>query len=243
MGTIAGLQIPKLAALQDTAQLSAARKQSSQKTALNLELAKYAPAFGFNNVLSNWIFLQFLQYFGGDELRQQFGYQLSANFFEAILEKDPYYRDFYLFLSGSATLYAGQPEEAVALMANGLENLGPQQPPDSFYIWRYKGTDELLFLGDVQAAQQSYAMAAEWASQSSYVDGVLISEISQNMAQVLSQNPDSTAVKISAWSGVLSNALDDTARARATQEIRNLGGDVIQTPEGPYKIVFPNEDE
>ncbi|MGB7444685.1 MAG: hypothetical protein WA919_26760, partial [Coleofasciculaceae cyanobacterium] len=160
------LQLPQLQTLRnktETPTASALQKELKLEK-LRLNLLEKIPAFGFDNLLSDWVFLNFLQYFGDNQARSQTGYALSPDYFQIIIDRDPRFLEAYLPLSTSISMYAAQPEKSVALMEKGLKSMSPQTPDKSYYVWRYKGIDELLFLGDGQAAQQSFAKAAEWAS-------------------------------------------------------------------------------
>ncbi|NJN74904.1 MAG: hypothetical protein HC799_20065 [Limnothrix sp. RL_2_0] len=195
-----------------------------------LTLLRYAPSLGFRNVLANGVFLNFLQYFSDISSdvskHNDVGQNLSPEFFEAIISLDPFYKEYYLFLSSSTTLYAAQPQKTIALMARGLEKMDPNLMHDSFYIWRYKGVDELLFLGDGQSAKHSFEKAAEWASRSDEPDSDLIEMASRRTAAFLAADPESRYAQIAAWSSVLSHALNDTIRKRAIERIEELGGSV-----------------
>ncbi len=206
-----------------------------------LTLQRYLPTFGFRNLFSNWTFFNFLVYFGDEELRAETGYQLSPEFFEIIVDQDPYFIDSYLFLSGSTTLYAGQPERSVQLVERGLKSLAPNRPPRAYLAWRYKATDELLFLGRTNAAQASYETAAMWASLSSDPEAVSIAKISQQTAAFLAQNPDSRAAQINAWFSILSSGLDEQAQALALRRIEELGGIVEVLPSGAVQVQIPEE--
>ncbi|MGB3312726.1 MAG: hypothetical protein WA939_13865 [Nodosilinea sp.] len=235
------MQRQRLATLQAGTTTSENFEQQDQATASALQLAQKMPTFGFDNLVADWTFLQFLQYFGDSEVRTTAGYNLSPEFFEVIIAKDPFYRQFYLFLSGSVSNFAAQPQESVNLIADGLAHLSPTLPNDSFYIWRYKAIDELLFLGDGAAARQSFQTAADWASQSDHPDAELMVANSQATANFLARNPDSKMAQVNAWAGVLSNALDDATRQQAIDRINALGGEVI-IENGAVKIRFPEED-
>ncbi len=39
-------------------------KQAEKQEAIRLDLLKKSPTFGFNNVIADWTFLNFLQYYG-----------------------------------------------------------------------------------------------------------------------------------------------------------------------------------
>lgn len=209
-------------------------KEHANSLILNSRL----PRLGFNNIHSDLTFLSFLQYFGDDEARNQSDYGLSPSFFESIVLDDPYYRDFYVFLSNSVSMRAAQPEKSVDLMRVGLASLAPGKPEDSYYIWRYKAVEELLFLGDSKAAKRSFETAAAWAHESSLPESKTIASISQQTADFLAQNPDSKAAQIGAWSSILTTALDDETRGRAIASIQALGGEVTVSESGAVTVKY-----
>jgi hypothetical protein len=213
----------------------------TQKYKDSLALTSRLPTFGFNNARANVTFLSFLQYFGDDPMRKETGYGLSPNFFEAIIADNPYYKEFYVFLTNSVSLNAAQPEKTVALINEGLLSLSLDKSEDSFYIWRYKGVEELLFLGDSQAAKHSFEVAAVWASESNLPESDTIAAISQQTADFLEQNPDSKAAQIGAWSSILTTAFDDETRKRAIGSVRKLGGDIIISENGEITVKYPEE--
>lgn len=231
------LQKQRLTALKQSAlseQLTSEPQQRQQLQAL-----KRLPTFGFRNLLADWVMLQFIQYFGNVEARQQTGYGLSPDYFDVILARDPYFRDGYLFLSASGTLYAGQPERTVEIFERSLPRLTPTTPERAYVIWRYKGSDELLFLNDPEAAAQSFTTAAEWASAYDDPESEAIAAQSQQMAELVRQNPDSSAAQISAWGIVLANAFDEATQQLAIQQIERLGGRVEMNEAGQFRILTP----
>ncbi len=208
---------------------------------LRLNFLQRMPSFGYDNLIANWVYIGFAQYFGDHEARDQTGYSLSPEYFEIILERDPRFLAAYLSLSTSVSMYAGMPERAIEIMERGLQSLSPWVPQRSYYIWRYKGIDELLFLGDIKSAQESFATAAEWASNFSDDESQSVAASSQQTSIFLSQNPDIKTAQISAWVMVLNNPVDDRTRARAISEIEALGATVTVTPEG-NRISFPEPE-
>jgi hypothetical protein len=240
--TIAWLQIPQLQQLQTKSQTASveAIQQDLAAEKLRLELLQKFPTFGFDNLIADWSFLSFLQYFGDQPARQKTDYSLSPEFFEVVLRRDPYFIQAYPFLSTSASLYAGLPERSTQLMQSALQSLQPNVPPDSYTVWRQLGIDQLLFLGDAAAARHSFLMAAEWAAQSSDPASQAAAQISQRTADFLARNPNSTAAQITAWVMVLGNAPDDRTRQMAVQRIEALGGKLTRQPNGSYSIDFPS---
>lgn len=243
VGIIGLLQLSQLDKLNRTRTDSPAeitKALASEK--LRLNLLRKLPSFGFRNLAADWTFLNFLQYFGDDLARNKTGYTLSPEYFEVILERDPYFLNAYLLLSASTTLYAGSPDRTIAIMEKGLKHLSPKIPLKSYYIWRWKGADELLFLGDFKAAKQSFETAAQWASTYSDAEGQNVARISRRTAQFLTKNSASKSAQIDAWSQVLNNAFDDRTRQLAINRIQALGGKVFVTPEGELKILPPEKD-
>lgn len=239
---IAGLQIPQLQQLQSKSQTASIEtiRRDLEAEKLRLTLLQKLPTLGFDNLIADWTFLSFLQYFGDQPARQKTDYSLSPEFFEVVLRRDPYFMQAYTFLSTSSSLYAGLPERSTQLMQSSLKSLKPNVPPNSYTVWRQLGIDQLLFLGDAPAARNSFQTAAEWAAQSSDPDSQASAQISQRTADFLADNPDSTAAQITAWVMVLGNAPDDRTRQMAVQRIESLGGRLTRQPNGSYSIDFPS---
>lgn len=207
-----------------------------------LTVLRQTPTFGYDNVVAGWQFLSFLQYFGDLPARQVTGYALSPEYFEGILERDPFFKDAYLFLSTSASMYAGLPQRSIDLMARQLAKMTPMMPEESFYIWRYKAIDELLFLGDVPAAKRSFLQAAAWADVYSDPVSRQVAESSRRTVAFLERNPSSRGAQVSAWSMVLSSAPDPETQKRAVAAIERIGGRLEKRPGGGYGIVLPEKD-
>jgi len=241
---VGALQLPQLHYLQHKAQnLSPATlNQEVAAEKLRLQLLKKTPAFGFDNLLANWVFLNFVQYFGDNDVRAITGYQLSPEYFEIVINRDPRFKDAYYFLSTSCSLYAGMPDQSVKLITLGLKSLSPQIPDKSYYIWRQKGVDELLFLGDNQAAKQSFDKAAEWASIYQDEESQFVAELSRQTAKFLAGNPNSKFAQVNAWTSILTTARDKRSRQNAINRIESLGGKVLISPEGKVQVKMPPKD-
>jgi hypothetical protein len=239
---LSGLQVNRLKAINNAAtSLSKETLQIQEENQrLRLDLLKASPTFGFDNLVADWTFLNFLQYFGDDAVRNITGYTTSPEFFKVIVERDPRFYLPYIFLSTSTSIYAAQPEVSVGLMAQGLKSMTPTVPPQSAYVWRTKAMDELLFLGDAEAARQSYLKAAEWAEQSPDPFTQQFADASRQSAQWLENNPLSRSARISAWTQVLNQAVDERTYKLAVQKIQALGG-IISQENGQLRIAIPKD--
>ncbi|MGM3306140.1 hypothetical protein ACSQ6I_09185 [Anabaena sp. WFMT] len=234
-------RLQKILISKQTASVETLEKDQ-QKENLRLNLLKQMPTFSYDNVIADWAYIDFLQYFGDNEVRDKIGYSLSPEYFEVILKRDPRFLAAYLGLSVSTSLYAGMPERSIALMEKGLKSLSPQVPKKSYYVWRYKGTDELLFLGDSQAAKESFSQAASWASNFADDESKKAAFISGKTAEFLQNNPDSKFARIATWTMVLQNNVDEKTRNRAIEEIEKLGGKVVINADGIPAVTLPEKD-
>jgi tetratricopeptide (TPR) repeat protein len=238
------LQTPQLASLkQQNKNISKAYlRQQEADLKIQLSIAKKLPTFGFDNMVADWQFIDFIQYFGDSELRSQAGYGAAMEYFDAMLDRDPRFLYAYFYLSSTASLYAGKPEKSVEMMDRGLKSLTPQVPDRGYYIWRLKAVDELLFLGKVPDARQSMLKAADWATQAATPEGENVAKLSRGTAKYLARNPNSKQAQFDAWNMVLAAAVDDTVVKRAIEGIRSTGGKVTISSDGKYKIEAPAKD-
>jgi hypothetical protein len=199
--------------------------QAQKQESLRLDLLSKAPSFGFDNLIADWAFLNFLQYYGDEEARSQTDYSLSPKYFDIVTQRDPRFADTYLFLSGTVSHQIGQPEQALTLMQRGMKALSPQITPKAFVVWRFAALDQLLLLGDVPGAIQSLEMAADWSAKTQEYRN--LAPVFAGSATFLKTDPDSKLIRFQAWAAVYmqAGAMGDLkTQARAKQEILALGG-------------------
>lgn len=213
-------------------------KQSVQQEAVRLQLLKALPTFGFNNLIADWTFIQFLQYFGDDPARDVTGYNLSSKYFDVITKLDPRRVEIYPFLAVSVSFYEAKPETTVQLMERGTNALSPEVHPDAWQVWRHKGLDELLLLGDAQASARSHEMAADWVEETP--KGQQLARAFRSTAQFLRRDPDSVPVRFAAWSSVYYQTNDKLVRRRAKEALLRLGAQVQKDKNGEERFVLPN---
>jgi len=217
-------------------------QRQDQHDQVRLTLLRQLPTFGYDNMIANWTFLHFLQYFGDVKVRDQVGYHLSPEFFEVIVDRDPRFITPYLYMASSTSMYAAMPERTIEIMDRGLSSMTPQIPPKGYFVWRNKAIDQLLFLGDSKGARQSFEMAAKWADQSNDPNAANIAQASRQTAQFLAKNPSSKAAQISAWVQVASYAIDDETRRLAIERIESLGGEVLANELGQVTVRYRTDE-
>jgi hypothetical protein len=214
-------------------------QQAEAQEAWRLKLLKQMPAFGFDNLVADWTFLNFLQYSGDTPAREQTGYSLGEPYFDLITQRDPRFVGVYLFLSGTVSHQLAKPERAIEFMDRGTAALSPQIDPKAFQVWRFKGLDQLLLVGDVPGAIQSHEMAAKW------VVGTLdrdFEPLFRQTANFLRRDPNSQLVRFQAWTAVYAQAVavrDQKTIQRAETEIINLGGQKRLDAQGQVEFFLP----
>ncbi|NJK68449.1 MAG: hypothetical protein HC789_16675 [Microcoleus sp. CSU_2_2] len=216
---------------------AASFKQSEQQEGLRLKMLKALPTFGFDNLVADWTFLKFLQYFGDDEARSVTGYHLSQDYFDIITRHDPRWVEIYPFLSIAVSFYQAKPEIAVRLMERGISALSPQIDPQAWRVWRNKGLDELLLLGDIPQATRSHDMAAQWVEGTP--EGQKLAPMFRATANFLRRDPDSVPVRFAAWSAVYYQTNDKFVRQKARQALVKLGAQVRKDKDGNESFILP----
>jgi len=238
MGAIVQLQQPKLKSLRHSDPNGRDYQREELREEVRVNLLKNIPAFGFENLLANWAMLQFIQYYGDGEAREVTGYRLSPNYLEAIVNNDPRFSRAYLIISPASSINAGRPDLTIGAMNRGLKHLGPDIP-DAYYVWLYKGIDELLFLGDIPEAKKSYTMAGDWAAQAG---NDFIASTTKDTVKFLDSNPDSRTAQVGAWFLIYVNVPDAETKAFAKENIERLGGKLVFGENGLVKAVPPQKD-
>ncbi|MGK7930422.1 MAG: hypothetical protein AB4041_03160 [Microcystaceae cyanobacterium] len=213
---------------------------------LRLQILKQLPTFGFDNLMADWLYLQYVQYFGDSNARESIGYVLSPNYMEGVAALDPRFVDALIKLDSGTSIFAGHPERSVAALEKSLEEMPTHLKANFFppyHLWITKGVNELLFLGDPEAAQKSYETAAELASLYDDPNAQRTANRVSQTAKFLEANPSSKIPQIGAWTMVLSSTSDERTVKRALEEIQALGGEITILPDGGISIRVPEEIE
>ncbi len=203
------------------------------------KIQKQLPSFGFNNLLADWTFLQFVGYFGDGVARQVTGYSTVTDYFEDIVNRDPNFIQSHLVMSAANSLFAAQPEKTVNLINQALETVNPQVPNYPFLLWTYKAADETLFLGDLEAAKHSYEMAARWARWRNDDLGEEMAGRYNKTANYLASDPDPTQAQFGAWMSILSGTKDRKTQDYILNQLKELGAEINITPDGRLQINPP----
>ncbi|MFN5516432.1 MAG: hypothetical protein ACK5CA_17285 [Cyanobacteriota bacterium] len=212
-------------------------QQAEQENQVFLDTLSRVPGLGFDNLIADWTYLNFIQYFGDTPARNQTGYSLSADYFRHIVHRDPRFVIAYSLLDPAAALFAGQAKESVEIMTEGLKTLSPDIH-NAYLVWSYKGIDQLLFLGQGREARRAYEKAAEWATIQGDETSLILAPRFTEMAQFLAKNKDSKEAQAGSWLLVLSNSKDEKTVRLAVDQLRALGAEV-RLENGRVSVSFP----
>ncbi len=207
-----------------------------------LTVARFLPAFGFNNLLADWVFLSFIQYFGDTKAREATNYELCPIYFGVVINQDPRFADAVNYLDVCTSIFAGYPKESIGYMQKSLSAMKPKMKAVTlrpYYIWRSLGIAQLLFLGQPLLAAESYKTAIQWAK---FYDDPMSQQFINNTQQsvdFLKTNPDSRLAQIGAWASILSNNPDERMLKRVTKEVEALGGKVEISADGSVRLMAP----
>lgn len=235
---IAKLQKPQLKAINSSSSKESYLMEEKIKYA-NINLLKKMPSFGFDNLISDLAYLQFLQYFGDGEAREITGYSVSSDYFKTIVEKDPRFVRAYFLSAPASSIFAGKPEETVKTLEVALKFVTPNLHPDSYYLWVYKAVDEMMLLDKVESAKKSYEMAFKWSEQINTERSRKSAKNIKTTIEHINNNPNSTVARIGAWSLILSSTNDAKTQQKALEKIEKLGGKMILSPDGQVNIKVP----
>lgn len=210
-----------------------------EKIKAGLTLQNKMPTLGFNNLLADRLYLEFIQYFGDASARNKTGYSAVTEFFELVEKYDPHFIDAYFIFSTANSIYGAQPKKTVSILNDILSQISPETHPYAFNLWVQKGVDEMLFLGDNKSAENSYRKAAQWAMA---IGDEKAAKRPLETAEFLSKNPDSKKARVSAWFSIFKGVFDDNTREQVLAQIRALGGDVLISPDGELELKLPEKD-
>jgi hypothetical protein len=218
-------------------------QQQEKQEKFQLNLLNKSPAFGLENIIADWSYLKFIQYFGDSNARESIGYSLSPHYFSAIVDRDPKFVSAILKLDTATSLFAADPQTSVKLLDQSLNSIPSKFlsiPNPPYYLWMFKGINELLFLGKPLSTKQSYSMAVKWAKEYPNEASKRFINSTNQTIKFLEKNPSSKVAQIGSWAALLGNAVDKKTQERAIKEIISLGGEVLINQNGKLNVRVPD---
>ncbi len=120
--------------------------------------------FGYRNLLADWYWLDFVQYFGDIDTRRRTGYARSAEYLQLVTALNPAFLFAYAQANFAVAEMMAQPKLAIAILEAGAVR-NPGRPdalgmPGTWYLYRLAGSVAFRHFGDYGRAARFYALAA-----------------------------------------------------------------------------------
>lgn len=197
-----------------------------------LAVSKVMPSFGGQNLLADFLWLRFVQYFGDTEVREKTGYGLNFEYLQAITDRNPQFENAYLIANLAVAAKMGRTDLAEQLLLKGI-----QHDPDSYYLWQYRGFLHFMYTGDVKKAAYSFrqnaglAVAQEGNAKQHWGNYWLL------MAKSLETFPPTPWLRRSVWQEIYFDNANKETQAHALKQLKTLG--VILKPDGKLYELYP----
>ncbi|UFP93199.1 hypothetical protein [Gloeobacter morelensis] len=119
---------------------------------------------GYRNLFADWLWLQYVQYFGDRPARLVDGYGRSADYLEAITTLNPRFLFAYAQANYAVAESMGEPARALEILVRGAVT-NPGRPDalgntGTWYLWRLAGSVTFRHFGDYARAAKYFARAA-----------------------------------------------------------------------------------
>lgn len=162
-------------------------------------------SLGFDQLLADVMWLQFIQYVGyNDPAKSERGNQAGA-MLDIITTLDPHFERAYFF---TATVVGGEehdPQTADKLLQRGIDNNA-----NDWYIPFIAGVNQYLFAHNETQAAKYYRMSAKFPDAPPWLAG---------QAQILEAHIPSHIKAINVWQKIFDSAKDGAVKQRAREEL------------------------
>jgi hypothetical protein len=192
------------------------QQDSSEATTLDT-LAKL-PNFGNRNLVADFLWLRFSQYFGDTQARAKSGYGLSYKYLETITGKDLHFANAYRIANLAVAYKMGRTDLAEALLIKGI-----RANPDAYLLWQARGFLHFLYTGDITKAIYCFRKNAGLAVA---VDGNRQQRWGNYwfaMARYLEVSKSNVWTRRQIWLEVYANASDASTKVLALAQLDKLG--------------------
>lgn len=182
---------------------------------------RIATTLGFRNLLADWYWLQYVQYFGDSDGRRSSGYGYAAAYLELITALNPQFLFAYTQANHAVAEAMGEPERAVRFLEAGARR-NPGRPdalamPGTWYLYRLAGSVVFRHFRDYRRAGELFARAASEPGAPAVMK--------ENAAAFFAAANDRERA-IGLWLEFLRLAPTEAMRAEARRHLGELGVDV-----------------
>lgn len=185
---------------------------------VSLDALGKLPNFGNRNLVADFLWLRFAQYFGDSQSRSKSGYGLDYKYLEAITDRNPQFENAYRVANMAVAYKMGRADLADALLVKGIN-----ANPKAFLIWQTRGFLHFLYTGDIAKAVYCFRRSAGLA--------VAVGGNSQQhwgnywfaMSRYLEVSKSNTWTRRQIWGEVYASSDDASTKALALSQLGKLG--------------------
>jgi tetratricopeptide (TPR) repeat protein len=192
--------------------------QQNTREELALDALANLPAFGNRNLIGDFLWLRFAQYFGDTQARAKSGYSLNYRYLKTITDRNPHFENAYRIVNLAVAYRMGRTDLADALLVSGI-----QANPNGYLIWQTRGFLHFLYTGNTAFAVYCFRRNAGLA--------VAVGGNSQQhwgnywfaMSKYLEVSKSNAWTRRQIWAEVYANSSDSSTQALALNQLGKLG--------------------
>jgi hypothetical protein len=162
-------------------------------------------SLGFDELVADCLWLQFIQYIGGRENAGRDKAEVAAQMLNEITGLDPHFSQAYFFI---ASVIGGEQHDPTG--ADRLLQRGITANPDNWYIPFIAGVNQYLFAHDEIEAAKYYRVASKFPSAPAWLAG---------QVQILEAKIPSTIKTIHVWQKISDSSTEPAVKQRARFEL------------------------
>lgn len=158
-------------------------------------------SLGYEQLLADFYWLQFVSYVGDVTQRKMDRYALAVKYLDLITELDPHFTQAYWFAAIVVGGDAANPKRAAEIIDRGIE-----ANPDNWYLPFIAGVNQYLFANDQVAAAKYYRMASKFPHAPNWLE---------RQADILETEAPRLVKEAHIWSNIYDSAQDKRVKDRA----------------------------
>lgn len=158
-------------------------------------------SLGFEQVVADYYWLQFIAYVGDKEARDVDHYEHAHRYLDLITDLDPRFIQAYWFAAFTIGGDQQNPARAAELIARGLK-----ANQDNWYLPYLAGVNQFLYARNAKEAAKYYRIAAKYSDAPNWLE---------RQAIILDSQVPSLVKNANIWLNIFYSVRDDTIRERA----------------------------
>lgn len=172
-------------------------------------------ALGFDDVIADIYWLEFIQYFGNSAARHRDNFRKAYDYLDLITSLDPHFVPAYYFAAFVLGQERREPQRAAELINRGISS-----NPDNWYLPYVAGINQYLYAHDDIKAAKYYRMAAKYPEAPKWLG---------RQAKILEAEIPSVIKVINVWDSIYASASDSTVKECARAKLLELWGRIYKT--------------